>query len=97
MACDGPYWVALRYYHETGGHPDRALQVLGRELASLRGRGRLAEEAYCALERCRLLARMGRLGDADVESARAAIARLRKPAPYLANLERTLRGDLDQE
>jgi hypothetical protein len=69
-----------------------ALRVRDRELETIRGHGRLSYESYCHLERCRLLARMGRPLDEVLAAGRAAAARLRDPAPELEKLDRMARG-----
>jgi hypothetical protein len=66
-----------------------ALRVRDLELATCAGRGQLAYESYCHVERCRLLARMGRPRDEVL----AAADRLREPAPELDKLERAARGE----
>jgi hypothetical protein len=97
IASDGAYWDTLRLFHEAGGELERALQVCEQEIASLIGRGRLAMECDGLLQRLRLLAKLGRLSDTDVVATRTTIGRVRKPASYLAKLERYLRGDVEEE
>jgi hypothetical protein len=70
-----------------------ALRVRDQELATCAGRGQLAYESSCHIERCRLLARMGRPLDEALASARAAAGKLRNPAPELDRLERAARGE----
>ena len=88
MPPDVFYHDALCAYHEAHGDLDQALQAREEELALLRHKGRFAYEARVHVHRCRLLARLGRLSNADVSAARAAARRLRDPAP--------LRTELDQ-
>lgn len=70
-----------------------ALRVRDRELATVRDHGRLAYECHCHVERCRLLAKMGRPLDEVLAQGRAAAARLRDPAPELEKLMRAARGE----
>jgi hypothetical protein len=70
-----------------------ALRVRDQELATILDRGRVSYESYCHVERCRLLARMGRPLDEGLAAGRAAANRLREPAPELAKLERIAAGD----
>jgi hypothetical protein len=86
------YYDALCAYHEQGGEWDSALRVRDQELRTLTGKGRLGREARCRLERCRLLARMGRTLGEEVAAARAAAGRLRHPEKYLTELNRIVPG-----
>jgi hypothetical protein len=70
-----------------------ALRVRDAELAAVAGRGQLAYECYCHIERCRLLARMGKPVDEALTAARAAAGELRDPAPRLAELNAIARGE----
>ena len=74
-----------------------ALRVRELELATCAGRGQLAYESYCHVERCRLLARIGRSLDAVLAAGRAAAGRLRNPTPVLEHLERIARGETTNE
>ncbi len=91
MPPDSSYFDAKCAFHERGGQPERALRVRDAELATVGGKGRLAQECRCLLQRCRLQAALGALTDEDVEAAREAARRLREPGAPLAELER-LRG-----
>ena len=51
-----------------------ALRVRDEELATIVGRGQLGYECYCHVERCRLLARMGRPLEEALAAGRAAAA-----------------------
>ncbi len=70
-----------------------ALRVRDHELATYAGRGRLGYECSIHVERCRLLARMGRPLDEAMAAARDAAGKLRDPAPRLAELDAIARGD----
>jgi hypothetical protein len=87
---DDSWYDALCAYHELGGQPEEAWRVRERQLERTRGRGQLATEADCRIKRCRLLASMGLPTQEEAHDARAAIARLREPSSYLAELERAL-------
>jgi hypothetical protein len=82
------YYDALGTYYELGGNLSAALKVRERHLAEIRGKGMLATECDAHIQRCRVLARMGRLTAADLAAARAAAARLRAPGHYLGEIER---------
>ena len=88
---DDSYYDTLCAYHEQSGQLTAAWRVRERQLARTAGRGQLATEAECRLKRCRLLAQMGQPLDDEVGAARAAIARLREPGWYLAELERIVK------
>ncbi len=79
-------------YHELGDNLSRALLVCDQELQRCSGRGMLFYEYQIHRNRCRLLARLGRLRPADLEAAREAAGRLKKPGPHLAELEQLERG-----
>ncbi len=71
-----------------------ALRVRDREWKAIQGRGMLAYECGCRVERCRLLARLGRPLEEELTAARDAGGKRRAPAPRLAELDRIDRGDL---
>jgi hypothetical protein len=80
------YFDALALFHELGGNFAQALRVRERELEALQGRGQNVHECATHLKRCKLLARLGKLKDNHVAAARQAIARMRRPDKYLADL-----------
>jgi hypothetical protein len=82
------YFDALALYHEQGGDLAAALRVRDRELEAVRGRGRLADEFTALIKRCRLLAVLGKLAEADLAVAHAAAGKLRRPAPYREEIDR---------
>jgi hypothetical protein len=92
IPCDVFYLDALALYHELGGNLGHALRVRDRELAQFRGKGTYWRECEAHLKRCRLLARMGRLTDADLDAAQAAVGQLRRPQKYRDALKQ-LRSD----
>jgi hypothetical protein len=87
------YFDALCAYHETGGRLDLALQIRDRQLAAMVGKGQMADECRCRLERCRLLAALGRPLETDLAAAREAACKLVDPAPVLEKLGRIEQGD----
>ncbi len=70
-----------------------ALRVRDEELATIVGRGQLGYECYCHVERCRLLARMGRPLDEALAAAREAAGKLSNPAPRIEVLNAIARGE----
>jgi hypothetical protein len=84
---EATYFDALCAYHERGADLATALKTRERELTALAGKGMTNREARAQVERCRLLARLGRLTDADLAAARAVASRLGPPAPYLSELD----------
>jgi hypothetical protein len=82
------YFDALGEFYERGGAAAQALQLRDSELAAVGGKGRFADECRAHYERCRLLALVGRLTDADLGAARAAADKLRTPAAYREKLDR---------
>jgi hypothetical protein len=81
------WFDALCAFHELGGELEAALEARDRELQAIAHQGRLACECRCRVQRCRLLARLGRLTAEDLQAAGTAARRLRDPALYLAELE----------
>jgi hypothetical protein len=77
------YFEALFCYHLSRGDLEGALSVREEERRAVEGRGRVLYESRLHLDRCRLLHRLGRLRSEDLDDARAASSRLRKPQPYL--------------
>jgi hypothetical protein len=82
------YFTALSACHELAGRTEEALAVRDRELALVQQQGRTIAEVRCHRQRCRLLARLGRLTAGGVEQGRAAARRLRFPSEHLAELDR---------
>jgi hypothetical protein len=58
------------------------------------GKGQTANECRCRLERCRLLAALGRRIETDLAAAREAACKLVDPAPVLEKLGRIEQGDV---
>jgi hypothetical protein len=90
----GDYFEALAGFHEKCGEMSEALQVREVELKTIRDRGRLAYECDVKIKLCRLRSRMGLLQPADVDAARQAAAKLRKPARYLEELQEAIGGGM---
>ncbi len=82
------FYEGLCLYHELGGDLPNMLAVRDRELKDVSGWGRFLTEARCRVNRCTLLARMGRPPDEELAAARAAAGKLRDPAPLLAELNK---------
>jgi hypothetical protein len=80
------YHDALALYFALAGDLPRALRVRDRELESIVERGRLAYECRVRIKRCRLLAQMGQLQEADLAVARASAGKLRLPERFLAEI-----------
>jgi hypothetical protein len=75
-------------YHEHAGDLEAALRARGQQLAGLIDRGLFISECRCRIDRCRLLAALGRPLAAEVRAAREVAGRLHDPAPHLAELDR---------
>jgi hypothetical protein len=80
------YFDALTAYHEAGAELERALQVRARQLVAVAGKGQIANEFHCRLQRCQLLARLGRPMAGELEAAQQIALRLADPRPALADL-----------
>jgi hypothetical protein len=93
-APPGPYYFnALCVYHEARGDLEACRGARERELRALAGLGQLDSECRAHVKRCRALAQLGQMSAEALAEARAAARRLRKPAKYLAELERLEGGD----
>jgi hypothetical protein len=89
QATPGSGWFdAWCAYQEHGGQLLRALEGRDKELLAQAGSGRHAYEAHIRLERCKLLARLGRLTAEERQAAVAAANRLRDPTPFHHELQR---------
>jgi hypothetical protein len=78
---------ALALYFTLAGDLPRAFRVRDRELELIVDRGRLAYECRVRLKRCRLLAQLGQLQEADLAAARLSAAKLRLPEKHFAAIE----------
>jgi hypothetical protein len=86
MPPDHIYFDALCAYHESAGELAEAFSVREHEARLLENKGRWAAESRCRIERCRLLARLGRPLHDELAKANAAARRLRYPAAALEEL-----------
>lgn len=81
------FFTASAAFHEEKGHFDVALEVRNRELTTLRDRNRRLHECRAHIERCRLLARLGRSTAEAMEQSLSAATQLRNPDRYVDELE----------
>lgn len=81
---------ALIAYHEQMMELPEMLAIRKEELAGFQGRGRLGYECHCRVHICELLARMGEPFAEELEAARQAATKLRRPDDYLARLARLI-------
>jgi hypothetical protein len=88
MPPNREYPDAMMLFPELGGDLDKALQVRDRELSANHNLGRLAYLCEAHVKRCQLLAKMGRLQAADLDAARQAVQKLRKPERWLAEIDK---------
>jgi hypothetical protein len=88
MPPDHIYFDALCAYHDLAGELTEALAGRDHELALLLNKGRWAAECRCRIERCRLLARLGRPLHEERAAATQVARRLRCPEAALEELER---------
>jgi tetratricopeptide (TPR) repeat protein len=86
------YFDALEIYHEKRGEPDKALALREAELESVRGQGRLLYETRVHFKRALWRARLGMLAPADLEQAREAARKLRKPERHLERIGQLARA-----
>jgi hypothetical protein len=91
--ADCIYFDAVCAYHDLGDEQEEALAARDVELAILVGHHRWGSEVNCRLDRCRRLARLGRLRADDIAETLAAIAKLRKPNEAASRLDAIERGE----
>ena len=91
--ADCIYFDAVCGYHDLGDEWEESLEARDVELAILAGHHRWGSEVNCRLDRCRRLARLGRLRTEDIADTRAVIAKLRKPQSATARLDAIERGE----
>ena len=87
------YFTALAAFHEQREDLDAALEVRSRELTAVHDHNRRWYECRTHLERCRLLARLGRPLAEPIEQALTAAAQLRCPDRYVDQLEQIQIGE----
>ena len=88
MPPDREYPDAIAAFHELAGDTDKALQLRNWELVRIEDMGRFAYECEIHLKRCRLLKQRGGLQAEDLEGARKAAAKLRKPEKTSAEIDK---------
>lgn len=74
-------------YLERDGKPEEALALRDQQLETLTPSGLIHELCDCHLMRCRLLGRMGKLTDKDIDEAKACANNLLKPDYYLEKIK----------
>lgn len=82
-------------YLERDGRSDEALELRSRQLATLAPSGLVHELCDCHLMRCRLMGRMGRLTEKDLEEAKLVASELLKPDRYLEKLAQIENNNFD--
>ena len=84
---DRDFYDAMCLYHESAGELGQALQMRHRQITSLSGKGRFAQESRCRVQICTLLLQMGRPLEKDLAAGRETAASLIDPAPILRELD----------
>lgn len=79
-------YETLIAYQEALGDREKALRFRDRQWQIHGNRGKLLTDVRILRQRCRQLKELGRLAEADVEQAKAAIRKLRHPEPHLQRL-----------
>jgi hypothetical protein len=90
------YYDALANYHELSENTEAAWAVREQELKTTLGKGQLAYECLVRLKRVRLLVARGLPAEEEIQAARASLARLRAPGWYEGELDRVLRGEVNE-
>jgi hypothetical protein len=87
------YFRARVAYYEIGDQHSEMLHVYDEALAGISDRNRLLDECRLRIERLRVLIRLERSVEDDLELARHAARRLRFPEKYLAAIDGVEQGD----
>jgi hypothetical protein len=87
MPPDRGFFEALCAFHELAEEKEQILKVRRAELDAIKDRGRIAYESRTRNRICRILAEMFEPLDEELELARAAARRLKKPEAALAELD----------
>lgn len=90
MPPKSAFFDALAAYFDLGSHIVEELQVRDRELGILADRQRTLQEFRVRVERCRLLSKLNRPHDEDLERTRESARRLRFPEKHLREVEALL-------
>jgi hypothetical protein len=87
MPADRGFFEALCAFHELAEEKEQILKVRRIELDAVKDRGRFAYESRTRNRICRILAEMFEPFDEELEQARSAARRLKKPEAALAELD----------
>ena len=87
------YFQARVAYYDIGHQPAEMLHALDEAIASIADRNRLLSECRLRIDRLRVLTRMKRSVEEDIELARHSANRLRFPEKYLATIDALERGE----
>jgi tetratricopeptide (TPR) repeat protein len=87
------YYNALASYYEAGGEFEKAIEQRNQLMAQFEGTGRISLMAEAQLQQCRVLKRMNKLTNTEIEKAKGFASQLKKPTLYLNNLEKVRRGE----
>ncbi len=86
------YFAALYAYHELHKETLDMLQIRDEELAYLADHGQFLGECRLRIDRCRLLLKLHRSADDDLDLARTSAMQLRFPEKYLKIIGRLAHG-----
>ncbi len=86
------YYNAISSFYEAGEDLDKAIEMRDKLLAQFEKTGRVTLITEALLQRCRLLKRQDKLTEAEIQRAKDAAARLKKPTLYLENLDKVIQG-----
>ncbi|MEI7683558.1 MAG: hypothetical protein WCL32_00915 [Planctomycetota bacterium] len=87
------YFAARVAYYEVGEQPAETLHAYDEALASVSDHGQLLRECRLRVERLRVLVKLDRSLDDDLELARAAAGKLRFPEPMNRTIEAIEAGE----
>lgn len=87
------YFAARIAYYDVGEQPGEALHAYDEALASLSDHGQLLRECRFRIERLKVLVKLGRSLEDDLELTRAAAEKLRFPEPQVKEIEKIEAGE----
>lgn len=86
------FYTAVCAYHEMAEEWEPALRLRDQQLEETSVSGSPYAECMCRLERCRLLKRMGKPLENEIETARQVAEGLVDPGYYLERLDKVING-----
>jgi hypothetical protein len=84
-------------FHELAGESDKAWLLRDRQFSEIEGKGFFHGEVWSRILRCRLLGRMGKPLDTELQATYKAVENLLKPASFIKKIKRIEAGDYSEK